>query len=66
MPKFKPNKHFKMSSPLKNKSKREQYVKYLKENPEAIDKPGFKEAMDKAFGGKTKYKKGKTVTVKSA
>ena len=65
--KFKPNKHFKMTSPLKNNSKKEQYVKYLKENPEAIDRPDFRKAMDAAFGGPTGYdpETRKTTTKKS-
>ena len=46
--KFKPNTGFKMTSPLKNKSKKQQYAEYVKKNPEAIDKPGFREAMDAA------------------
>ena len=56
MRKFKPNTGFKMSSPLLNKkSKKQQYAEYVKKNPEAIDRPDFKKAMDAAFGGPTGY-----------
>ena len=64
--KFKPNTGFKMSSPLLNKkSKKQQYAEYVKKNPEAIDKPGFKEAMDAAFEGPTTFKGGKSTTKKT-
>ena len=65
--KFKPNTGFKMTSPLKNKSKKQQYAEYVKKNPEAIDKPSFRKAMDAAFGGPTGYdpETGKTTTKKS-
>ena len=63
--KFKPNTGFKMTSPLKNKSKKQQYAEYVKKNPEALNNPSFKEAMDAAFEGPTTFKGGKSTTKKS-
>ena len=63
--KFKPNTGFKMTSPLKNKSKKQQYAEYVKKNPEALNNPSFKEAMDAAFGGPTTFKGDKSTTKKS-
>ena len=63
--KFKPNKHFKMTSPLKNKSKKQQYAEYVIKNPEAMDRPDFRKAMDAAFGGPTTFKGDKSTTKKT-